>query len=163
MTPTIRAVLSNLLGEQAAEDIEIISNDVDIKEDGTWEIKFRHPSRSVPLSPQFPPAIRTNNPPSGFGHDKSQAILPYRALPNPPTLFFFGDGVSDMSAAAHADLLFVKTKYYGENDLHEYCKREKIPHVLIGSFAEAMPLVQEIVEGKKTVQEVIKEKGWAPQ
>ncbi|KAL1690525.1 HAD-like domain-containing protein [Schizophyllum commune] len=144
MTPTIRAVLSNLLGEQAAEDIEIISNDVDIKEDGTWEIKFRHPS-------------------SGFGHDKSQAILPYRALPNPPTLFFFGDGVSDMSAAAHADLLFVKTKYYGENDLHEYCKREKIPHVLIGSFAEAMPLVQEIVEGKKTVQEVIKEKGWAPQ
>ena len=31
---------------------------------------------------------------SGFGHDKSQAILPYRNLPNPPTLFFFGDGVS---------------------------------------------------------------------
>ena len=47
MTPTIRAVLSNLLGEQAAEDIEIISNDVDIKEDGTWEIKYRHPTRCV--------------------------------------------------------------------------------------------------------------------
>ena len=31
---------------------------------------------------------------SGFGHDKSQAILPYRALPNPPLIFFFGDGVS---------------------------------------------------------------------
>lgn len=31
---------------------------------------------------------------SGFGHDKSQAILPYRKLIEPPTLFFFGDGVS---------------------------------------------------------------------
>ena len=39
--------------------------------------------------------------PSGFGHDKSQAILPYRGLPNPPTLFFFGDGVS----GAHPVLL----------------------------------------------------------
>ena len=34
---------------------------------------------------------------SGFGHDKSQAILPYRKLPNPPTLFFFGDGVSGLT------------------------------------------------------------------
>src|SRR6266404_4040348 len=31
---------------------------------------------------------------SGYGHDKSQAILPYRHLPDPPLLFFLGDGVS---------------------------------------------------------------------
>ena len=31
---------------------------------------------------------------SGYGHDKSQAILQYRNLPDPPTIFFFGDGVS---------------------------------------------------------------------
>ena len=31
---------------------------------------------------------------SGYGHDKSQAILPYRKLPEPPLLFFLGDGVS---------------------------------------------------------------------
>lgn len=31
---------------------------------------------------------------SEFGHDKSQAILQYRRLASPPTLFFFGDGVS---------------------------------------------------------------------
>lgn len=31
---------------------------------------------------------------SGYGHDKSQAILPYRELAQPPLLFFFGDGVS---------------------------------------------------------------------
>ena len=47
MTPTIRAVLSNLLGEEDSKDIEIVSNEVDIHEDGTWSIKYRHPSRCV--------------------------------------------------------------------------------------------------------------------
>lgn len=75
MAPLIRAVLSKLIGDEEAAKIEIIANDVEVREDGSWEIKYRHPS-------------------SGFGHDKSQAILPYRALPNPPTTFFFGDGVS---------------------------------------------------------------------
>jgi 2-hydroxy-3-keto-5-methylthiopentenyl-1-phosphate phosphatase len=31
---------------------------------------------------------------SGYGHDKSKAILPYRDLAHKPTLFFCGDGVS---------------------------------------------------------------------
>ena len=75
MTPIIRTVLANLIGEDDAKEIEIISNDVTVHPDGRWEIKYRHPS-------------------SGFGHDKSQAILPYSELPNPPTTFFFGDGVS---------------------------------------------------------------------
>ncbi|KAG6884889.1 hypothetical protein C0993_007398, partial [Termitomyces sp. T159_Od127] len=65
MAPLIRAVLSSLVGEDSANEIEIISNDVTVHSDG-----------------------------NGFGHDKSQAILPYRDLPTPPTLFFFGDGVS---------------------------------------------------------------------
>ena len=47
MTPTIRAVLSNLLGEEDSKDIEIVSNEVDIHADGTWSIKYRHPSRCV--------------------------------------------------------------------------------------------------------------------
>ncbi len=75
MAPLIRAVLSKLIGDEEAENIEIVANDADVDADGKWEIKYRHPT-------------------SGFGHDKSQAILPYRALPNPPTVFFFGDGVS---------------------------------------------------------------------
>ncbi|CED85183.1 -diketo-5-methylthio-1-phosphopentane phosphatase [Phaffia rhodozyma] len=105
MTPLIRAVLSNLIGEEEASKIEIIANDVkftDEKQQGdTWEIVFRHPE-------------------SEFGHDKSKAILPYANLPNPPTTFFMGDGVSDLSAASHADMLFVKDKG-AENDLRAYC------------------------------------------
>jgi len=45
MAPTIRAVLSNLVGDEAASEIDVISNDVEIKEDGKWEIKYRHPTR----------------------------------------------------------------------------------------------------------------------
>ncbi|KAH7345297.1 HAD-like domain-containing protein [Rhizoctonia solani] len=112
MAPLIRAVLSNLIGEEDAARIDIISNDVRFDEDGSWHIVYRHPE-------------------SGFGHDKSQAILPYRDLPHRPTLIFFGDGVSDMSAAKHADVLFAKNdKPEGENDLAEYCKKEGIPHIL---------------------------------
>ena len=47
---------------------------------------------------------------SGFGHDKSLAIRPYRHLPadQRPTMFYAGDGVSDLSAASETDLLFAK-------------------------------------------------------
>lgn len=74
-----------------------------------WEVLFSHGSKS---SKPFHIIIAVDNDKrtfvlttlttgSGFGHDKSQAILPYRGLPNPPTLFFFGDGVS----GAHPVLL----------------------------------------------------------
>ncbi|CAE6425895.1 unnamed protein product [Rhizoctonia solani] len=137
MAPLIRAVLSNLIGEEDAARIDIISNDVRFDEDGSWHIIYRHPE-------------------SGFGHDKSQAILPYRDLPHRPTLIFFGDGVSDMSAAKHADVLFAKNdKPEGENDLAEYCKKEGIPHILFRTFADALPVVRDVVEGRKSVKQAL--------
>ncbi|PCH35181.1 hypothetical protein WOLCODRAFT_139782 [Wolfiporia cocos MD-104 SS10] len=136
MDPLIRAVLSNLIGDEDAAKIEIVSNEVKIHPDGKWDIQYRHPS-------------------SGFGHDKSQAILPYRALPSPPTIFFFGDGVSDMSAARHADVLFVKQKGDGENDLAAYCKAEGIPHILFEDFGRALGVVRRVVDGQLTVKEAL--------
>jgi 2-hydroxy-3-keto-5-methylthiopentenyl-1-phosphate phosphatase len=48
MSPTIRAVLeAHLVGVEDGRDIEIVANDVDIHEDGKWEIRFRHPERLV--------------------------------------------------------------------------------------------------------------------
>jgi 2-hydroxy-3-keto-5-methylthiopentenyl-1-phosphate phosphatase len=35
----------------------------------------------------------------------------------------------DLSAAAHADVLFTKVMANGDSDLMAYCKREHIPHV----------------------------------
>jgi 2-hydroxy-3-keto-5-methylthiopentenyl-1-phosphate phosphatase len=47
---------------------------------------------------------------SHFGHDKSLEITPYAELPDNerPTMFYAGDGVSDLSAAKETDLLFAK-------------------------------------------------------
>lgn len=88
MAPIIRAVLTNLISEEEASSIDIIANDVeylDGAETGEkWEIVYRHPE-------------------SGFGHDKSKAILPYRDLAHKPTLFFCGDGVSGKSVRSYVN------------------------------------------------------------
>ncbi|KAG8855325.1 hypothetical protein FRB96_007123 [Tulasnella sp. 330] len=138
MEPLIRAVLNNLIGETDAKEIDVISNTVKIEENGKWNIQYRHPE-------------------SGYGHDKSQAIIPYRALPQKPTLFFFGDGVSDMSAVIHADLLFVKNdKPEGQNDLAAYCIKEKIKHILFKDFTQALPIVSAVVRGEETIPDILK-------
>lgn len=89
MEPIIRALLTDLVGP-TAEKINIISNQVKINEDKSWQIVY-HDS-------------------SDFGHDKSLAIKPYANLPKGerPILFYCGDGVSDLSAARETDLLFAK-------------------------------------------------------
>ena len=45
MEPLIRAILTNLVGDEDANYIEIISNSVDVHDDGSWNLKYRHPSR----------------------------------------------------------------------------------------------------------------------
>lgn len=141
MAPIIRAVLENLMGDEAA-NIEIIANDVrytDPEQKGdTWEIVFRHPE-------------------SGFGHDKSQSIIPYRNIPSTPTIFFAGDGVSDLSAARHADLLFTKVTAEGNTDLLQYCINEGIPHVPFSHFDTVLEKVKLVVGGQKTTQQIIQE------
>ncbi|GHJ84211.1 hypothetical protein NliqN6_0613 [Naganishia liquefaciens] len=140
MAPIIRAVLTNLISEEEASSIDIIANDVeyldDAKSGDKWEIVYRHPE-------------------SGFGHDKSKAILPYRDLAHKPTLFFCGDGVSDMSAAKHADLLFVKEMANGDSDLAAYCKEQDIDHVSFKDFNKVLEVVKSIVQSQDTVPSVI--------
>jgi 2-hydroxy-3-keto-5-methylthiopentenyl-1-phosphate phosphatase len=55
---------------------------------------------------------------SHFGHDKSIEIRQYAKLPDGirPTMFYAGDGVSDLSAAKETDLLFAK-KGHGKASL----------------------------------------------
>lgn len=129
MKPIIHALLVKLVGDDAANDIEIISNEVVSQDDGSWDIVFRDES--------------------DFGHDKSRAIRPYSGIPNRPTLFYCGDGVSDLSAARETDLLFAKEG----KDLITYCKRENIPYTTFASFKDIHQKIQEIVEGHKTVQQ----------
>lgn len=138
MEPIIRSIFENLVGEQAAAEIEIVANDVDTSMGsgpGQWTIKYRHPE-------------------SGFGHDKDRCIEPYRRLSPKPILFFCGDGVSDLSAARSADVLFVKVKEGTGNDLAKHCTREQIRHRTFESFLEVKEVVQSVVEGKVKAEDV---------
>lgn len=60
-----------------------------------------------------------------------------------------------MSAARHADVLFVKKKPGADNDLAAYCTREGISHVLFEDFDRALGVVKKVVEGEFTVEDAL--------
>jgi hypothetical protein len=80
-----------------------------------------------------------------------------------------------MSAAAHADLLFVKEMANGDSDLAVYCKEQNIDHVpfkdlyvwaTVDSYAsldrpvsslsnKVLDVVKSVVQGQNTVGEII--------
>jgi len=134
MEPIIRALLVNLVGPEA-EKIQIISNQVKSYNNGSWEIDYHDDS--------------------DFGHDKSLAITPYNQKPRDqrPSLFYCGDGVSDLSAARETDLLFAKHGH----DLITYCEREGIPFTVFYTFEDIHSTIKDIVEGKKTAEQVAAE------
>jgi 2,3-diketo-5-methylthio-1-phosphopentane phosphatase len=140
MVPIIQAMLNKLVGDDS-KTIDVIANDVvarpgkDINEEHGWEIIFHDDS--------------------GFGHDKSLTIRPYAEIPpeSRPTLFYAGDGVSDLSAAKETDLLFAKKG----RDLVTYCVREDIPFTLFEDWTTILEKTKEIVEGKTTVHDAAHE------
>ncbi|KAK3307240.1 HAD-like domain-containing protein [Chaetomium strumarium] len=137
MEPIIRALLAHLLGQEAADELQIVSNDVapregkSINEAGGWQIVYHDDS--------------------GFGHDKSLEIRPYARLPaeERPVLFYAGDGVSDLSAAKETDLLFAKAG----RDLVAYCEKENVPFVTFNDFSDILATVKDIVGGKLTAKQ----------
>ncbi|KAF2265728.1 hypothetical protein CC78DRAFT_615574 [Lojkania enalia] len=137
MEPIIKALLKKLIGPDA-EKMQVIGNYVKarpgktINEEGGWEIVFHHPE-------------------SGFGHDKSVTLRKYSSLPEDvrPTMFYAGDGVSDLSAARETDLLFAKKGH----DLISYCAKENVPFTVFEDWSSILEKVKEITAGKTTVQE----------
>lgn len=153
MEPVIRALLDILLGP--GWNIQIVSNNVRAREGKSlndkhgWEIVFHDESI--------------------HGHDKSTEIRKYSSLPDRPTLFYAGDGVSDLSAAKETDLLFAKAGKGKLNmdfstikhiltkaDLVEYCENEKVPFVTFGDWTSITQTVKDVVAGKITVQQAAK-------
>lgn len=133
MKPIIKALLQNLVGEESIDQIEIISNDVKVNEDGSWEIIYRDETP--------------------FGHDKSRAIRPYREARKDvktQTLFYCGDGVSDLSAAKETDLLFAKRG----KDLVTYCRRQNVVFTQFDSFKDILENIKSVVNGEKTIEEL---------
>ncbi|KAF2750366.1 hypothetical protein M011DRAFT_456262 [Sporormia fimetaria CBS 119925] len=141
MEPIIKALLQTLVGPDA-EKIQVLGNYVGalpgktVNEEGGWEIVYRHPE-------------------SGFGHDKSVELRKYSALPEQsrPTMFYAGDGVSDLSAARETDLLFAKNGH----DLITYCVNENVPFTVFEHWGDILEKCKEIVEGKTTVKAAAEE------
>ncbi|AEO66309.1 uncharacterized protein THITE_2114324 [Thermothielavioides terrestris NRRL 8126] len=137
MEPIIRALLAHLLGQEAADSLQIVSNNVaprngkSINDVGGWQIVYHDDS--------------------GFGHDKSLEIRQYSRLPaeERPVLFYAGDGVSDLSAAKETDLLFAKAG----RDLITYCEKENVPFTTFNDFSDIHAVVKDIVTGKLSVKE----------
>jgi 2-hydroxy-3-keto-5-methylthiopentenyl-1-phosphate phosphatase len=72
-------------------------------------------------------------------------LLNARKLADKETIFVFcGDGVSDISAAKHADVLFARK----DRDLEFYCKRENIPFIPFDTFKQVEDVVRQLVDGK---------------
>ncbi|CAO3694814.1 unnamed protein product [Umbelopsis ramanniana] len=125
--PVIEQIMENFIGDRAKE-IEIISNGGGV--DGRkWNIQWRDDT--------------------SFGHDKSLTLKQARKAATPETIFVFcGDGVSDISAAQHADILFAR---HGR-DLETWCQKENVPFLGFDTFSEVEEIVAKLVEGKVTLK-----------
>lgn len=159
LTLVIRAALERFLGAKDASLIRIIANDISVDRNGRFSIVFIHPD-------------------SAHGHVKSRAMDDYRAsrlrkFRRTPLCIFVGDGVSDTTAAASADLLLVKVSPKSSNDLATYCKREHLPFHPVSNFFQVLNSVGSLVERRTSIddllweswlngtEEKVDENGWA--
>ncbi|KAK4509744.1 uncharacterized protein ATC70_007046 [Mucor velutinosus] len=127
LLPLLSKIMTNFLGDKA-KDIEIVSNNGKV-EGRNWKIIWRDDSI--------------------YGNDKSKTLAKARELADKDTIFVFcGDGVSDISAAKHADVLFARK----DRDLEFYCKREDIPYIPFNTFAEVESVVRKLVDGKAILE-----------
>lgn len=126
LKPLLRGALDQFLGKERSAKVNIISNDGKIEGD-KWQAIWRHDSE--------------------LGHDKAKSVAEFRESVNDvqPLLVFIGDGVSDLPAARHADVLFARKGLLLEN----YCIEHQIPYIPYDSFADIQKDLELLVAGNK--------------
>lgn len=77
------------------------------------------------------------------GHDKSIALKEARKLHDNsegtmPLIVFIGDGVSDISAAREADIIFAKQG----KDLEQWCMREGVEYIPWKDYGEILAVLE---------------------
>ncbi|KAL1297233.1 hypothetical protein AAFC00_004796 [Neodothiora populina] len=130
LKPVLRSVLDHFIGEEAASNIDIVANDAEISEDGSqWKPVWRHDN--------------------DLGHDKSLSIAEYKESAQLesedgtiPMIIFIGDGVSDLPAARHSDVLFARRGLR----LEEYCVEHKLPYIPFDTFADIQKEISKIAK-----------------
>ena len=111
--------------------INIVANDADIRTDGApWKPIWLHETELG-----LDKALSVNQGRAGAANLCVEGEI--------PLIIFIGDGVSDLTAAREADILFARKGL----KLEEYCKLNQIPYTPFETFADI----------KKDVQGIIKE------
>lgn len=139
MHPIIKHLLTNLLGAEHIDKIDIVSNDVELDENNKMTVVYRDETP--------------------FGHDKSKTIGLYKENFEKdladgqvrPTYFYCGDGISDLSAAKECDLLFAKRG----KDLITYCKKQNVPYHEFDTFKDILESMKNVLSGERTVAELM--------
>ncbi|KAL4790894.1 2,3-diketo-5-methylthio-1-phosphopentane phosphatase [Aspergillus venezuelensis] len=130
LKPILSKVLATYLGPDEASHIDIISNDAQIKTDGS----------------QWKPVWRDS---TELGHDKALSVKEGRQQVADegeiPLIVFIGDGVSDLPAAREADVLFARKGLR----LEEYCIENKIPYIPFNSFFDIRKQFETIMKEDK--------------
>jgi 2,3-diketo-5-methylthio-1-phosphopentane phosphatase len=107
-----RSVIHRLLPADVREHINLLCHDVDIDADGVWTVLV-----------------------NDRAFDKGKVLQQIRQTGS--RVIFFGDGLSDLGAAVHADIVFAKQALA----LHQHCIRENIPVVPFSNFSGALELL----------------------
>lgn len=130
LKPVLRRILDGFLGEEASSHIDIVANDATISSDGAnWKPVWRHECE--------------------LGHDKSTSMTEARQQAelecedgSIPLIVFIGDGVSDLPAARHADVLFARRGL----KLEDYCDENNISCIPYDSFADIQTNIERIIK-----------------
>ncbi|KAL1922519.1 uncharacterized protein VTP21DRAFT_10058 [Calcarisporiella thermophila] len=135
LRPIIDMFMHRFLGE-AAKSMDIISNHAKIG-DRKWQIIW--------------------NDDSEYGNDKSIPIKKVReSLGNDAVIIFVGDGISDVSAAKSADILFARHGL----DLEKWCKRERVPFRGFSRFGEVEEVILGLLDGRYRLSRPVDGKGF---
>lgn len=132
LKPLLRGALDQFLGKEKSATIDIVSNDGEIN-GSNWKPIWRHDSE--------------------LGHDKSKSINELKETVfngKTPLTVFVGDGVSDLAAAKHADILFARRGL----KLEIYCIENKIPYIPYDTFEEVQIEIERILHAQKENQEL---------
>ncbi|KAF9380492.1 hypothetical protein CPC16_010297 [Podila verticillata] len=133
----IQEYLAWYLGEEAA-NVTILANYGKV-ENKKWLVSYRDDSP--------------------HSHDKSVCIQESKkaflnkgekAAGQEHIIVFCGDGISDLSAAREADILFARR---GRN-LEKYCRTHKIPFTAFDTFDQVTATIQGLTDGSLTMVEV---------
>jgi 2-hydroxy-3-keto-5-methylthiopentenyl-1-phosphate phosphatase len=78
-------------------------------------------------------------------------VIALEKVPLDTISVFCGDGVSDISAARKADILFARNG----KDLVTYCERHQIPYIGFDSFEEIQKVVADLAEGRSKLEKML--------